>query len=101
VSPTDLPAVGSGGCCATAADDKSANEIITEKEINRIGHSTRKARNVTPASPSSQRQRSLLAQRFCGARHCAGLNRADPAAALRNPSMQAPMCDHPSHSDFR
>jgi hypothetical protein len=37
---------------------------------------------------------------FAGAALCRP-EQADPAATLRNPSMQVPICDYPSHSDFR
>jgi len=58
VSPTGLSPVVSGDCCATATDDKSASEIVTEKKIDRIEILPSKSKDFTPSPPSSQRQRS-------------------------------------------
>jgi hypothetical protein len=58
VSPTGLSPVVSGDCCATATDDKSVSEIVTEKKIDRIEILPSKSKAFTPSPPSSQRQRS-------------------------------------------
>jgi len=58
VSPTGLSPVVSGDCCATATDDKSVSEIVTEKKIDRIEILPSKSKDFTPSPPSSQRQRS-------------------------------------------
>jgi hypothetical protein len=74
---------------------------MTEKEINRIECSTRKRKRfyalfiVEPTAKIAPGAALLRRPALCRP------EQADPAATLRNPSMQVPICDYPSHSDFR
>jgi hypothetical protein len=74
---------------------------MTEKEINRIECSTRERKRfyalfiVEPTAKIAPGAALLRRPALCRPKQ------ADPAATLRNPSMQVPICDYPSHSDFR
>jgi hypothetical protein len=51
---------------------------MTEKEINRIEYSTRKIKRFYALFIVEPTAKIAPGLRFCGARHCAGLNRRTP-----------------------
>jgi hypothetical protein len=73
---------------------------MTEKEINRIEYSTRKRKRFYALFIVEPTAKIAPGAAFAAPGKCRP-EQADPAGTLRNPSMQAPICDYPSHSDFR